>query len=250
VQSPGIRVTSKFGTRIHPVTKVRTTHAGIDLTGNPNNRNETILCIADGTVVAVRQQGAQWGPMCWIRIRHENDLSSVYMHQQNNTIRQKIGDKVKAGDPLGIIGTTGQSTGVHLHFQIDRGSNASAIDPWDYLFNGKQLFPAKRVIAFPIDRNHIEWFINIGIINSPEYWLERKDIQWLPELFAKTVSMSHILASTKDRGITDLDQALNILQQVKLINTPNYWKVQSTEGPSKWLGPLLINMANKVIGPI
>ena len=141
VESPGVRVTSKFGMRT--IFGKRSMHNGIDLVGDPNTRNEPILCIADGVVTAVRTSGSMGGPMCWVRIKHENGLQTAYMHQQTNTITQKIGDTVYAGDRLGLIGTTGQSTGVHLHFQIDRGSSATAIDPWNYLFSGEELFHIK-----------------------------------------------------------------------------------------------------------
>ena len=53
-----------------------------------------------------------------------------------------VGDKVKRGEILGTIGCTGQATGIHLHFQIDKGSNATSINPYDYIFKDKELVPA------------------------------------------------------------------------------------------------------------
>lgn len=245
VESPGIRVSSKFGVRIHPVTGVRTMHNGIDLVGNPNNRNEPILCVADGVVTAARQQGTQWGPMCWVAVQHENGLRTAYMHQKTNTITQRIGDVVKAGECLGIIGTTGQSTGVHLHFQIDRGSNASAIDPWNFLFSNDAIFPQKVVETFPISPDHIKALVSGGVISSPTYWENRKDIQWLPELFSKIADRGFIKNA---RGIQNVDQAFEILTKVGIMNTPDYWRTQIDAGRSEWLPQLIINMAKYVAG--
>jgi len=129
-----------FGTRIHPITGVRTMHNGIDLNESPFNRDAPIICVADGVVTQVRRTGVQGGAMCHIRIRHDNGFNTWYTHQRTNTITQSVGDRVRRGDRLGIIGTTGQSTGVHLHFQIDRGTNATAINPWGFLFDGVDLF--------------------------------------------------------------------------------------------------------------
>ena len=67
---------------------------------------------------------------------------------KSGSIVVNVGDPVKEGQKLGIIGTTGQSTGIHLHFQIDKGDSSSSIDPYDYLFSGKEFMP-KAVDPFP-----------------------------------------------------------------------------------------------------
>lgn len=139
IKANKLSVTSKFGPRTYTYQgkKISDYHKGIDLIASPNNRNEEILAFADGVVTGVQKTGAQYGTGCYVRIKHSNGYYTLYYHLKSGSIVVNKGDNVKAGQKLGIIGTTGQSTGVHLHFQIDKGGSASAIDPYDYLFNGK-----------------------------------------------------------------------------------------------------------------
>lgn len=139
IKANKLSVTSKFGPRTYTYQgkKVSDYHKGIDLIANPNNRNEEILAFADGVVTGVQKTGAQYGTGCYVRIKHSNGYYTLYYHLKSGSIVVNKGDSVKAGQKLGIIGTTGQSTGVHLHFQIDKGGSSSAINPYDYLFNGK-----------------------------------------------------------------------------------------------------------------
>lgn len=158
IKTSKVTVTSKYGMRTITVNGKTTTgmHNGIDIVANPNNRNEDILAFADGTVVAFQRTGAQYGTTCSVRLRHANGLQTFYCHQQSGTIPAfKIGDSVKKGDFLGKVGTTGNSTGVHLHFQIDKGSSVTSVDPWDYLFNGKvfdiPVEPPKSVTPYQVE---------------------------------------------------------------------------------------------------
>ena len=133
LKSSKITITSKFGPRTYTYQgkKISDVHKGIDLRTNPHNANAEILAFEDGVVTAVQKTGKQYGQACYVRIKHSNGYYTLYYHLKTNTIVVNKGDKV----------TTGQSTGVHLHFQIDKGSSASAINPYDYLFNGKELVP-------------------------------------------------------------------------------------------------------------
>lgn len=143
IKTDKVYVTSKYGNRTVTVNGKTTTgkHHGIDMIAQPNKKNEDIIAYADGTVVAVRKTGAQYGKGCYIRLQHSNGKQTMYYHLKTNTIKLNKGDKVKKGDKLGTIGTTGNSTGVHLHFQIDKGSNATSEDPAPYLFEGKEFIP-------------------------------------------------------------------------------------------------------------
>ncbi len=140
IKSDKLSITSKFGKRSYTYRgkKVSDFHYGNDLIANPNNRNEEIVAFADGVVTAVQKIGVQYGTKCFVRIKHNNGYYTLYSHLKSGSIVVNKGDRVAKGQKLGIIGTTGQSTAVHLHFQIDKGSNASAIDPYDYLFNNKE----------------------------------------------------------------------------------------------------------------
>jgi murein DD-endopeptidase MepM/ murein hydrolase activator NlpD len=81
----------------------------------------------DGTVVYA---GFSTSDGYVIQIQHSNNLLSVYKH--NSDITKKIGDYVKAGDPIAIIGNTGESSnGLHLHFEL--WYNGSPLNPQEYI---------------------------------------------------------------------------------------------------------------------
>lgn len=113
-------------------------HKGIDLVADPRDNNCKIVAIADGVVTSVRKKGVNGGDGCYVRIKHKS-YYSLYYHMKSDSIVVSIGDKVKKGQILGTIGMTGLATGVHLHFQIDKGSSNTAIDPTDYAYSKKEL---------------------------------------------------------------------------------------------------------------
>jgi hypothetical protein len=110
------KVTSEFGPRWG------TTHKGIDLaapTGTP------IKSVADGVVSRVANDPDGYGN--WVEVKHPDGTSTRYAHMsQFGNI--KVGQNVGAGSVLGAVGSTGHSTGPHLHFEV-RNANGQAIDP-------------------------------------------------------------------------------------------------------------------------
>ena len=138
INSGNIKITSYYGNRqyYYQGKLIKDFHNGIDLVPSPCNNNE-ILAFADGVVTSMQKTGRQYGTGCYVRIKHSNGLYTLYYHLKSGTICVNVGDKVKKGQKLGIIGTTGKSTGIHLHFQIDKGSSKTSINPYDYLFNDK-----------------------------------------------------------------------------------------------------------------
>jgi murein DD-endopeptidase MepM/ murein hydrolase activator NlpD len=110
----GARVSQGVGPRVHPVYGYRSCHTGIDLgarTGTP------ILATASGIVVST----ATGGPYGWHTvISHGNGLFSMYAHQSRFAVGE--GQRVAAGQVIGYVGSTGWSTGAHLHFEIHIGS--------------------------------------------------------------------------------------------------------------------------------
>lgn len=99
-------------------------HFGIDIVSNPD---EPIQSVLDGTVIS-----ADWTMNTGyvIRVQHPNNLISCYKH--NSTLLKTIGDQVKAGETIAIIGNTGEfTTGPHLHFEL--WHNGTPIDPEDYI---------------------------------------------------------------------------------------------------------------------
>jgi len=104
------RVSSKFGYRIHPVTKRRDFHSGLDLTakyGTP------IYAPADGVVEYAKKKGAYGN---FLLIAHNYGFKTAYGHLSKYGV--KYGDYVQKGDIIAYIGSTGRSTGPHLHFEL------------------------------------------------------------------------------------------------------------------------------------
>ena len=136
IKTDKLRVTSKYGKREYTYRgkRVKDFHNGIDLIGG-----HEIVAAADGEVVSTRNEGKQYGNGCYVRIKHSNGLYTLYYHLKSGSVTVKKGEKVTKGQVIGIIGKTGKATGVHLHYQIDKGSSASAIDPTEYVLNGKEI---------------------------------------------------------------------------------------------------------------
>ncbi|WP_139008857.1 phage tail spike protein [Lactococcus lactis] len=113
ISSP-ITVTSEFGWRISPITGAQEFHNGIDLVnGNPNT---PILASADGTVVSAADPGYFDWYGNWTVIKHADGMYTGYAHQSRVDVA--VGQNVKQGQQIGLMGTTGPSTGEHCHFQF------------------------------------------------------------------------------------------------------------------------------------
>lgn len=142
VKTDKLNVTSKFGNRTYTYQgkKVSDFHKGIDLTGGSE-----IIAFADGVVIATCNKGEQYGQACYVRIKHDNGWYTLYYHLKSGSVCVTKGQSVTKGQKLGIMGKTGVATGVHLHFQIDKGGSSTAVDPYDYIFNGKELVPESQL---------------------------------------------------------------------------------------------------------
>lgn len=103
---------------------IKEEHFGTDIV---SKENELIKATLDGTVIFA---GFTPDDGYVTQIQHNNNITSVYKHQSNVT--KKTGDYVKAGDPIGVVGNTGEnSNGPHLHFEL--WYNGFAINPQDYV---------------------------------------------------------------------------------------------------------------------
>jgi hypothetical protein len=123
-------ITSPFGVRIHPVTKIKKQHNGIDLVATNDGKvgqTDYLLAHTAGTVESV---GYDLSAGNFIKIRVDKDTIMVYYHMKNKSELKK-GATVKKGDRLGYMGKTGTATGAHLHFGIKYKN--SWIDPEPYL---------------------------------------------------------------------------------------------------------------------
>ncbi|MFD0680832.1 MULTISPECIES: murein hydrolase activator EnvC family protein [unclassified Paenibacillus] len=118
-------MTSDFGTRSDPFTGKKATHKGIDL-GAPNGTS--ILAAADGEVIV-----ASWwsGYGNCVIIDHGNGVWTLYGHIRNGGTDVEKGDTVKRGQKIAEVGSTGESTGNHLHFEVR--INENPVDPKPYL---------------------------------------------------------------------------------------------------------------------
>lgn len=115
-------VTSEFGYRIHPIYGTRRLHGGIDIGGGG-----PIVAARAGTVTFAGYSSS-WGN--YVRIDHGGGLATLYAHMQSD-LRVSVGQSVSAGQHLGTMGTTGESTGVHLHFEVYQ--NGRRINPRTYV---------------------------------------------------------------------------------------------------------------------
>ncbi len=115
-------ISSGFGLREHPVSGSHRMHHGLDLAapeGTP------VLAASAGRVVHAGPAGA-YGLL--VEIDHGDGIVTRYAHQ--SAIVVAVGDEVEAGTPLGAVGSTGRSTGPHLHFEVRRGG--APVDPVTY----------------------------------------------------------------------------------------------------------------------
>ncbi|MBR0672600.1 M23 family metallopeptidase [Neoroseomonas soli] len=108
----GARVTSRFGMRSHPALGFNRMHQGIDFgapTGTP------IYAAADGVVVSAKREGG-YGLM--VRLRHASGVETRYAHMSRFGRGITSGRRVRQGDVIGAVGSTGLSTGPHLHYEV------------------------------------------------------------------------------------------------------------------------------------
>ena len=124
------RISSLFGYRVHPITKVRTKHTGVDI---PGSLNTPVYAARKGKVIFAGYSGG-YGNL--VIVRHDKGYTTYYGHL--NKITTKIGANVGVGVMIGRMGSTGNSTGSHLHFEVRR--NGEALNPIDFI-------PIRRFLA-------------------------------------------------------------------------------------------------------
>jgi len=120
------RIASGFGTRIDPVYKVPKFHPGLDFAapiGTP------IYATADGVVTDAGYNSGGYGNR--VVIDHGYGYETLYGHMYR--IKTRVGAKVKRGEVIGYVGSTGKSTGPHCHYEVHRGGNR--VDPVYYFYN-------------------------------------------------------------------------------------------------------------------
>lgn len=126
-------MTSGYGNRTYKMNgkTVSDFHQGIDLISSKYG-TDYIVAFADGVVTYA---GANGGYGNVVYINHGNGYQTRYAHQKYLNV--KVGQAVQKGDVLGYMGTTGNSTGNHVHFEVRL--NGNTLNPYDYVFNGKTI---------------------------------------------------------------------------------------------------------------
>jgi len=154
--TPGIRMSSGFGTRVHPVTGKRKRHRGLDFAANTGT---PIYAPADGVIEVIRPSNKGSGN--FLKLNHSLGFATTYSHMSKFNVKR--GKFVRKGDLIGWSGNTGLSTGPHLHYEIR--------------FLGRALNP----------RSFVEWTPD----NFELLFKKEKTVQWasLLEMINNVVSM-------------------------------------------------------------
>jgi murein DD-endopeptidase MepM/ murein hydrolase activator NlpD len=116
-------ISSYYGERKHPMSGEKEFHTGLDITASPG---DPVRATADGIVSF---SGWSGGSGYLVMLEHGHGFSTFYAHNRLNTV--KIGDKVKRGDIIGYLGSTGSSTGPHVHYEIWK--NGRHVNPIGYI---------------------------------------------------------------------------------------------------------------------
>lgn len=122
-------ITSPFGTRLHPIQGIIKNHAGIDIGGKIG---DPIYAAADGVIIYSSFNNGGYGNM--VMIDHGYDSAGTHivtLYGHGSKLLKNVGDMVKKGDIVMEVGSTGNSTGPHVHFEVRE--NGVAVDPKKYL---------------------------------------------------------------------------------------------------------------------
>lgn len=141
---PGCHVISPYGGARH--------HSGVDLKTRPN---DNIYAAFDGVVT---MSGVYFGYGNCIRIKHDNGLETLYGHQSRNLV--KCGDKVKAGQLIGLTGSTGRATTAHLHFEM--------------FYKGHRLNPSTIFDTANNSLQQVSLFIKNGVVKTERNYFAKK----------------------------------------------------------------------------
>ena len=131
------RISSGYGNRTDPFTKRRAFHAGLDM---PAPNGTIVLSAGEGKVTFA---GTKSGYGTLVEISHGNGLVTRYGHLSATLV--KVGQVVQTGTPIAKVGSTGRSTGPHLHFEVRRDDQT--VDPKD--------FPQRRQAASAVYRRRV-----------------------------------------------------------------------------------------------
>ncbi len=144
----GARFTSGFGYRRHPILGTRRMHTGTDWAAP---RGTPILAPGDGTVVFVGRKG---GYGKHVRLQHGNGYKTTFSHMQKFAANISKGTKVKQGQVIGYIGSTGRSTGPHLHYEVL--VNGKFTDPMKIATGSSRQLKGRLLAEFKQEKQRID----------------------------------------------------------------------------------------------
>ncbi|MEG2321992.1 MAG: M23 family metallopeptidase [Bacilli bacterium] len=121
----GWSISDPYGWRFNPITGIRQFHPALDIAGT--GYNSAIFASNNGTIIT-KEYGGGYGN--YIVIDHNNDYYTLYAHMNKFASNIKVGDTVARGQQIGYVGSTGQSTGPHLHFEVWYKCKRCDINPW------------------------------------------------------------------------------------------------------------------------
>ncbi len=148
VRGDDVRLTSGYGVRFHPLLNERRMHTGVDwaaTTGTP------ILAAGTGTIEEAGRKG-QYGN--YVRIRHANGYQTAYGHMSRFGAGVRDGIKVRQGQVIGYVGTTGMSSGPHLHYEVL--VNSRFVDPLQIQVPRERRLAGRMLAEFQKERTRID----------------------------------------------------------------------------------------------
>lgn len=176
--NPGtpVRLVSTYGLREDPITHdPEVFHGGVDLVGSGD---KTICAVVGGTVLQSRRvydennKTSEWGN--YISILGDDGRVHYYCHLSERWV--SVGDRIEAGQPIGVEGSTGRSTGTHLHYEVRLSVAGDTLNPAEilgipneegvYTVNKEESKKDERTDSEPQEwsREAIEWAVANGII--------------------------------------------------------------------------------------
>ena len=148
IRGDDLRLTSGFGVRYHPLLGIRKMHTGVDWAapiGTP------ILAAGTGTVEEARHKSYNGN---YVRIRHANGYQTAYSHMSRIAAGMQPGLKVRQGQIIGYVGSTGLSSGPHLHYEVL--INTRVVDPLSIQVPRERKLAGKDLAEFQRERARIE----------------------------------------------------------------------------------------------
>jgi murein DD-endopeptidase MepM/ murein hydrolase activator NlpD len=156
---PNARMTSSFGMRAHPILGRSLMHTGTDWAAP---RGTPIIAVGNGTVEKAGWDSGGYGNQTLIR--HANGYVSSYNHQSAIAKGVREGTKVTQGQIIGYVGSTGQSTGAHLHYELV--VNGTKVDPMKVRLPGGKSLDGKALARFEEERTRVDTLLNTQTPNE------------------------------------------------------------------------------------